>query len=288
MTPLVLLALATGSCITLDSSAGQVTAGDLARAWPALAAAPPATPLGYPPRPGVERVFPPRELRRLGLRLGVEDEPDAAICVALRTAAPDPARWLEVMRRALGEARIDLLDYSRSPAPEGEVVFPRSALQASGRWNGYVVYARSGRFPVWAVVKARITATRVVASTALRAGGVIAASQVRLETVEVPPGAETSAASLEEVVGRVARRTVPAQAPVPRSALGEAPAVRRGESVKVEVQQGAARLELWARAEADGRRGDRIAVRNPETKKRFLVRVEGNGRVVAGEAGEER
>jgi flagella basal body P-ring formation protein FlgA len=288
MTPLVVLALAAGGCLPLDPAAPRITAGDLARAWPALAAVAASTPLAYVPAPGVERVFTPAELRRLGLGLGVATEPESAVCVHVPTMAPDPEGWLRAMRKSLPDARIELVDHSRYPVPAGEAVFPPGALHASGRWSGYIVYGGSRRFLVWARVIARVETTRVVAAEALRAGSVIAPSQVRLETVEVPPGAEIFAASLEEAVGRVARRTTAADRPLLRSMLGEAPLVKRGETVKVEVRRGAARLQLEAQAEADGRRGERIAVRNPETGKRFLVRVEDKGRAAAGEAGEQR
>jgi len=293
MSPMVLLALAAGGCLPLDPAARRITAADMAPAWPALAALPPGTPLAGAPVPGVERGFPPSELRRLGLRLGVGGEPAAPVCVHIPTAPPDPAEWLAAMRQSLAEAhgedaRVELLDYSRYPVPAGRPVFPAGTLQASGRWTGYIPYGDSRRFQLWARVRARVLTRRVVAAERLCAGCVIAASQVRLESLEAAPGAGIYAASPEEVVGRVARRAVAAGTPVLRSLLGDAPLVRRGDMVKVEVRQGAASLRLEARAEADGRRGDRIPVRNPETGKRFLVRVEAQGRAAAGEGGESR
>jgi flagella basal body P-ring formation protein FlgA len=283
-----LLALAATGCLSLDPSSDRVTAGDLARAWPALAVISAGTPVGYAPAPGIDRVYTPAELRRVGLRLGVEDAPETAVCIRIPTAPPDPARWIEAMRKSMPEARIELLEYSRYPVPAGEAVFPRSALQLSGRWNGYVGYAGSRRFPVWTRVRARVENSRVVAAESLPAGRVIAAEQIHLEQVELPPGSPMFATSLEEVVGRVPRRTVAAGSPVLKLALTDAPAVKRGETVKVEVRQGGARLELEAQAESDGRPGERIAVRNPATQKRFVARVEGKGRAVAGETGEGR
>jgi flagella basal body P-ring formation protein FlgA len=62
--------------------------------------------------------------------------------------------------------------------------------------------------------------------------------------------------------------------------LVDAPEIARGDSVNVEVRHGGARLSVQAVAESGGRRGDRIALRNPETKRRFLAQVAGKGQAV--------
>ena len=64
--------------------------------------------------------------------------------------------------------------------------------------------------------------------------------------------------------------------------------VRIGETVRVEVWNGAAHLKLEARAEASGALGQMIPVRNPDSQKRFLARVEGRSRVSVGIAREEQ
>jgi flagella basal body P-ring formation protein FlgA len=48
----------------------------------------------------------------------------------------------------------------------------------------------------------------------------------------------------------------------------------------VEVRLGRARLVMNARAEAAGRTGDTIAVRNPESSRIFQARIEGKDRVL--------
>ena len=55
--------------------------------------------------------------------------------------------------------------------------------------------------------------------------------------------------------------------------------VARGEKVLVEVQNGAAHLEIEARAERSGAAGEIIPLRNLASQKSFLGRVEGKGRV---------
>jgi flagella basal body P-ring formation protein FlgA len=53
----------------------------------------------------------------------------------------------------------------------------------------------------------------------------------------------------------------------------------RGETVHVEVRNGAARLELDGIAETSGSVGQFIPILNSSSKKRFRARVEGKGRV---------
>jgi flagella basal body P-ring formation protein FlgA len=55
--------------------------------------------------------------------------------------------------------------------------------------------------------------------------------------------------------------------------------VMRGDTVRVEVRDGGAHLELEATAEGSGAFGEIISVLNPISKKRFPARVEGKGRV---------
>jgi flagella basal body P-ring formation protein FlgA len=108
-----------------------------------------------------------------------------------------------------------------------------------------------------------------------------------VETRETALGATGAAQSLEEVTGRIPRRSLARGMPVPRAQLGEALEVARGQSVRVEVRQGATRLEMEGLAEAAGRRGERVVVKNLSSGRRFSARVAGPGLVVAGTNGKE-
>jgi flagella basal body P-ring formation protein FlgA len=68
--------------------------------------------------------------------------------------------------------------------------------------------------------------------------------------------------------------------PVLRSDLAEAFQVERGDTVEVMVIAGAAQLALDAQAEASGRQGDVIPLRNPRSGKLFRARIDGKGRAV--------
>src|SRR5438477_526330 len=119
-------------------------------------------------------------------------------------------------------------------------------------------------------------AQRVLHIPELRA---LDAAQLRLEMRDEFPGAGSFAASIDQVAGRVPRRAIAAGTPLRIEWLAAPKEVTRGETVKVEVVMGGARLELEAQAEASGAIGDTIPVLNPVSKKRFSARVDGKGKV---------
>jgi len=279
---IALAAFALAGCLAVDAGSDYILAKDLAPAFPAMAAVAPGTPLAAAPVPGSPRIFHLPELRRLSARFDARPAPENDICMQRLVAVPDAARLLEAMRRSLPDARIDILDFSRQPAPEGAFEFPVSGLRqgvAGGYWNGYVRYGSNHRFAVWARVKVLATAPRVVAATELKAGRPIDASQLRVEMREESPVAESGAAAIEEVAGRVARRAIAAGAAI-RLGWIEAPKdVLYGDTVLVDVTSGGAHLEFEAVAQGSGSAGQTIAVLNPASKKRFPALVDGKGKV---------
>jgi len=283
MIPLASLALA--GCLAVSPGSDHILAGDLVPAFPAFAGVAADIPVALAPAPGVQRVFRLPELGRLAARWNIMPAPESGLCFERKVAPLDPGRLLEAMRRQLPEARVEIIEFSRSPAPEGEIEFPLSGLHqipAGGYWSGSVRYAGSRRFLIWARVKVLISVTRVVAAADLRSGSVIGAAQLRLETRDEFPAAEAFATSIEGVAGGRLRRPVPAGTALHQSWLDVPWAIERNDTVRVEVWSGGAHLEFEARAEASGTVGQSIPVRNPESGKRFLARVEGKGRVTVG------
>ena len=134
------------------------------------------------------------------------------------------------MQRELPAAHIELLDFSRQPAPEGELVFPVSGLRqaaAGGYWNGYVTYGGKHRFTVWARVKVRTAATRVIAAQDIKPGIALDAAQFRMETREEIPG-EGFAGTVEEAAGKMSRRAIAAGTALRTEWLEAAKVVMRG------------------------------------------------------------
>jgi len=276
MIQLALLAMA--GCIPVAADSDRVRARD-------LAAPADDTPVALAPAPGVQRVFRIGELQRL-LARWPEIHPDREICVERPVTPLDPERLLDAMRRQLPQARIELRDYSRAPAPEGQLEFPVSGLRPGpdgGLWNGFVRYAGSRRFVIWAKVSVEIVEPRVIAVEDLKPGRVVESSQLRVETRAGFPSAIPFAASVEQIAGKVVRRLVAAGGPVCLACVEPPREVARGDTVRVEVRIGSARLEFEGRAESSGGAGQTIPVLNPDSRRRFLARVESKGRVSVGE-----
>jgi flagellar basal body P-ring formation protein FlgA len=283
---IALASFALAGCLAVGAGSDYILAKDLAPAFPALADMAPDTPVAPAPFPGVSRIFRVAELlrlaARLAVRLAVQPAPENDICVLRPVGVLDEARIRDAMKKELPEARIEILEFSRQPAPEGTLEFPVTGLQqgpAGGYWHGFVPFGLNHRFAVWAKVKVLVMAARVVAAEELKPGLALDAGRFRMEMREEPRTADKFAASIEEVTGRVARRTIPAGAAI-RMLWLEAPHdIVRGETVRVEVSSGGAHLEFEALAQGSGSAGETIRILNPESKKLFPARVEGKGLV---------
>jgi len=274
--------LAGAACLAVNPASDRVVAADLAPASAAFSILAPDTVVAWAPAPGVERVFRVAELRRLAARLGATPAPEKDLCVTRPVAPLDGARILAALRKQLPGAGIRILDFSRQPAPEGALEFPLSGWRrGSPYWNGFVRYAGGRRFAVWARVEARVTAPAVVAAEDLRPGVPIAAAQLRLETQTRDGAPEAGLArNIEDAVGLQPLRLIRAGSALPAAQLAAPPEVARGDLVRVAVSSGTAHLELEGRAESAGSKGQRIAVRNPLSKRLFFARVESRGRAV--------
>jgi flagella basal body P-ring formation protein FlgA len=143
-----------------------------------------------------------------------------------------------------------------------------------------VKYADTRRAPIWARVSILVRYTAVIANKDLPMNGVVDSAQVRIETRTGPLAREKAASRIEEVNGRLLKRAVSAGAPIPLASLTDVPAVRRGDSVQVDVESGAAHLRLAAVAETSASEGDMIELRNPLSGKTFRGRLDHGPRVL--------
>jgi flagella basal body P-ring formation protein FlgA len=284
------------ACLAVEPGADRILARDLAAAFPPLSGVAPATEIALAPAPGVTRVFRASDLRLLAARfhLDAAPAPDPPICVERPVAPLDAPRLLAAMRKSLPEARIEVLEFSRQPAPSGEIEFPAAGLHAAGApgsqpmaalWSGAVLYAGTRRFAIWATATVRVTVPRVLAVADLRPGSPIGAEQLAAETREEFPSAAPFALRVDQVAGRWPRLAIRAGSPIRTDQLEQPRDVMRGSTVHVDVRNGAARLELDALAETSGAVGEFISVRNPSSGKRFRARVDGRGRVSVDAAG---
>jgi len=285
---MAILVAAAASCVAVDGD--RILAHDLAPASAAFAALAPDAEVGYSPAPSAHRIFHAAELARIISRYGGVAGQQDPICVERATEPLKPERLEAALRAAAGnpQARIELLDWSRIAIPHGQVQFPRGGMAAfrsgEGIWRGYVQYGSNRRFAVWARVRILVRQQRVVAIAGLPAGKPIRSEQVAMEEVDAFPFGPQPAASLDDVVGQVARRSIAAGAPIFPGQLQASPEIHTGDQVAVEVSSGQARLSFEGRAAAVGRRGDWIPVRNPATGKTLRARVESAGKVTMGAA----
>jgi flagella basal body P-ring formation protein FlgA len=218
-------------------------------------------------------------------RFGWTWQPDRDICVERTVSPPDPSQFLPVMRKAMPQADIAILDYGRQPIPAGEIEFQASGLRPGPNgalWMGCVRYAGTRRFAIWARVKVLVPVTRVVAAVDLEPGRAIAADQVRVETQPEYPPTMPVLTSASEAVGKWPRTVIHTGTPVRAAMLENPKLVIRGDAVTVEVFNGAAHLEFEAVADGSGAVGENIPVLNPDSHKRFTARVEGKGKVSVG------
>jgi flagella basal body P-ring formation protein FlgA len=269
----------------------RIFGADLAGALPIfLGKMPGDTVIGYSPAPGARRVFKSPELQRLGAPYGITVPTDAQTCFewSLQPLTEDVVR--AAIRESIQspEARVDVVAISRNQAPAGKVRFPLSGLSASTitdpetpvTWRGEVLYHGSRKFSVWARVKVSATMTRVVATQLLLPGQNVAAEQVRIETYDDFPLRNDVARNLKEVVGRMPRRAIRMGLPVFRSDLIDPLQVQRGDMVDVTAIAGSAQLHIPALAEAPGRQGDIISLKNPHSGKSFRARIEGQDKAL--------
>ena len=257
---------------------------DLAAVQPAFSAVDGELVIGYSPLPGSIRILQGAQLSRLAQRHGIADGEYQNVCFARAMRELDEQELLDVLHHAIAipSAEIELVDFSRFPAPVGDLVFPRSGLALNPSpspvpllWKGYVIYGNGNHFPVWARVKVRARLNRVVATDNLTARTPIRADQLRLEALDGIPDTLAPAQALEQVVGKTLLRPVRRGTSVSLDDVSTAITVRRGDKVDVDLESPGMHLRFEAAAEMDGRLGDRIRLRNLQSSSTFVAEVSG-------------
>ena len=272
MIPL-LLAL---SCIPVDGP--ETSSRGISRPQRLSSRPAPETDMGYAPVPGAVRTIRPDELARIGSRHGLSVTTSDPVCFSWEMAALDPARVEQAMRASLPpEASLEVLDLSRGATPAGEVEFPYSMLKA-GMWRGYVKYGSGAKHEVWARVRVNLKQTRVAAAVPLRVGVRIAADQLRVEQVDAPPESGY-VERIEDAVGLIPKRSFAEGSALLLRVLDKPATVQRGDTVRLRAVSGAAQVTLDVQAQAAGKIGDLIAVKNPSSGRVLRARVENSGEV---------
>jgi flagella basal body P-ring formation protein FlgA len=257
----------------------KILARDLAAVEPAFAALPGAQPISYSPQPGLKRVFTPAELRGLAQRNGIEYLRGSPVCFEWAMRRLDESEIRTLLSEAAGAGvEVELLEYSKTPVPQGAIVFPKRGLSARGIWKGYVEYTPGKRFEVWARVRVMAPYVGVVATEPIRGGAAISGPHLRLEQGVRAELASDHLTSVEAAAGRVARRLIAAGTAITEAMLEPVRTVARGEALRVDVKSGGALISFAGTAESAGCVGDVVSVRNPSTRRVVRARITGPGR----------
>lgn len=267
-------------CIPVTGN--RILGRDLALADPLFSALPATLTVGFAPAPGTKRVYATLELQRLARANGISAGSPENICFELPMARLTEEDTASAMRRSLPpEASLKIVELANFDVPAGLLEFPVEGLEPPTPashgvqlWRGYVKYAETRRFSFWARVEVTVKFTAVVAGTDLPMGTPISAGSLRIEARTGTLARENPATRIEEVQGRIPKRTLMAGSVIPIAVLTEAPAVRRGDPVAVEVRSGPASLRFEAIAENSGRDGDTVELRNPFNGKTFKARLD--------------
>ena len=272
------------SAACMPVTGDRILGRDLALAEPALAALPASYAVGFAPAPGERRILASAELNRIARSNGINAPLLDEVCFEFPVRQLSRQEIAAAMRSSLPtDSRIEIVELGKTEAPVGDIDFALGGLEpgdpAGTRvWRGWVHYSPTRKLPIWARVRILEDYIAVVATRDLAPGVVLDAAWLRAERQTGPLPKEPLATKIGDVQGQVLKRAIKAGVPLPVSFVTAPLAVRRGETVRVNVASGWARLRFEAVAEADAREGEQIALRNPISGKTFRARVDGNGK----------
>ena len=154
-----------------------------------------------------------------------------------------------------------------------------SVLSASPQQATVRVSCTQPSWQLYVPVRATGDATVLVLKRPLAAGERIAAGDLESAPRDPATLGYGALSSPEAVIGRLARRSLPAgRVLIPGDVLAP-PMVRRGDAVTLFVVRGAVEIRMGGEALADGAEGSRIAVRNSRSGRRLEGIVRDSGRV---------
>lgn len=269
----VAVAPPTSTCI--EPSSDRITAGEIAKAVPAVATEPQDRVVAYAPQPGFTRTL---------------NISGAAVCIAWQMKAPDAGAFEAAMRNELpAGATVAVLEVSEFPIPvKGEPKFPWKGLHVTSDtqpalWRGYIEYAPNAKFAIWARVDVRVPQSRVTAVSDIDSGTTVTADMIRTETVMAVPNAVRNAATdPATVIGRVARRPIHANSPVSDLALNRRIDIQKGDPVRVKIRSGSSTIGFDATALMSAAVGDAMSVKISDSGKtlRAMASAPGEATVV--------
>ncbi len=289
MRSLLLLTVIAGgvhACTLVEGD--RILGSDLARADALYRALPPDLIAAFSPMVGSQRLLDAKHLTSLLRAQNVALPEVTPLCFERPTDLLSEPRLQAALARVLGgEARIEILDFSKYPIPKGELTFslnelPRAPVgtgETAVTWRGHVKADARSTAMVW--VKARISRLEgwVEAVEPIQVQQTVEAGQVALRSGWRYPFTTSPVRELESVVGQRALRSIsPGQTVLPPM-LARPNDVERGDLVSVEVASGAVSLRFAGTAESAGKRDDTVVIWVKDMGKRWHARVQDKGKV---------
>jgi flagella basal body P-ring formation protein FlgA len=286
----VVAGLARAACVAVPS--GNILVRDISTAIPLFQALDPDTVIGFAPFPGTIRVLSARDVLLIGRRYGLAPPPGEAagsVCVEriVRYLSMEEVKAALLSALDIADVRLEVLEFSNQALPPGRLEFQHSGLNKPPRnnpetpvlWRGNLIYDDQRSLVVWAKVRISVVREIFLATETIPKGAVIRADQVASTPVRQFPSLEPSPNG-PSVIGKVARRALPAGQAIVAEALDDLQDVFRGEMVHVEAIDGGASIRFDAIAQASGQKGEIILVHNPTSGRNFRALIEGREQVV--------
>ena len=286
----VVAGLARAACVAVPS--GNILVRDISTAIPLFQALDPDTVIGFAPFPGTIRVLSARDVLLIGRRYGLAPPPGEAagsVCVEriVRYLSMEEVKAALLSALDIADVRLEVLEFSNQALPPGRLEFQHSGLNKPPRnnpetpvlWRGNLIYDDQRSLVVWAKVRISVVREIFLATETIPKGAVIRADQVASTPVRQFPSLEPSPNG-PSVIGKVARRALPAGQAIVAEALDDLQDVFRGEMVHVEAIEGGASIRFDAIAQSSGQKGEIILVHNPTSGRNFRALIEGREQVV--------
>nr|CRH04261.1 putative flagella basal body P-ring formation protein FlgA [Candidatus Magnetococcus massalia] len=168
--------------------------------------------------------------------------------------------------------------------PDGSVNLVLDATEVDdrpGRQNIPVTVVLNGS--PYAVVDATVMFRKkllvATLNRSVKKGEMISGTDLSWQEKQVTRGGYDFVRDFRQVVGKAAQRPLRANIPLRAQWFNDPLAIERGERVRVIVKSGGLTIRTIGVAVKDGRVGDAITIRNPESHRRYLATVIAPGQV---------
>jgi flagella basal body P-ring formation protein FlgA len=162
--------------------------------------------------------------------------------------------------------------------PEGVLDY---SVVSPQQWEGWgnvsvAVVARLkdrvvGNIPVRLEVEASVDT--VVASRQIEYGSVIQDSDLILQKKEITQSSHLAARNINEIAGKIAKRTLIANQPVSSDQVEKIPLIKSGQMVTIVAENEVLKITVSGKARSSGAEGDTIRVQNLSSQKEIPARV---------------